>query len=61
MKPKRALVTLTIIFLFLLAFSAQAGKVYTWTDENGNLHITNTPPPKNAKVKDVLPYQQKNI
>ena len=59
MRPKRTLVALTMIFLFFLGFSAQAGKVYTWTDEQGNLHITNTPPPKDARVKDVMPYQQK--
>ena len=50
---------LAMVFLFILTFSAEAGKVYTWTDEHGNLHITNTPPPKQAKIKEVLPYQQK--
>jgi hypothetical protein len=59
MENKRIFVALAVILLFLLAFSVQAGNVYTWTDEQGNLHITNTPPPKDAKVKDVLPYQQK--
>jgi chromosome segregation ATPase len=59
MENKRILPVLAVILLFLLTFSAQAGKVYTWTDEHGNLHITNTPPPKQAKIKEVLPYQQK--
>jgi chromosome segregation ATPase len=59
MENKRVFVALAMILLFLLTVSAQAGKVYTWTDEHGNLHITNTPPPKQAKIKEVLPYQQK--
>ena len=36
-----------------------AGQVYTWTDENGNLHVTDTPPPPKSKVKDTLEYQEK--
>lgn len=36
-----------------------AGQVYTWTDENGNLHVTDTPPPPKSKVKDTLKYQEK--
>ncbi|MBW2436200.1 MAG: DUF4124 domain-containing protein [Deltaproteobacteria bacterium] len=35
------------------------GQVYTWTDENGNLHVTDTPPPARAKVKDTLEYEEK--
>jgi hypothetical protein len=43
----------------LIAASAelQAAEVYTWTDENGNLHITEDPPPKKAKLKDTIIYQ----
>jgi uncharacterized phage infection (PIP) family protein YhgE len=36
-----------------------AGQVYTWTDEDGNLHVTDTPPPAKSKVKDTLEYQEK--
>ncbi|MBW2486437.1 MAG: DUF4124 domain-containing protein [Deltaproteobacteria bacterium] len=36
-----------------------AGQVYTWTDENGNLHVTDTPPPSKSKIKDTLEYQEK--
>jgi len=36
-----------------------AGQVYTWTDENGNLHVTDTPPPPKSKIKDTLEYQEK--
>ncbi len=54
---------LPIIIGILLAgvFSSGliAGQVYTWTDENGNLHVTDTPPPPKSKVKDTLEYQEK--
>ena len=36
-----------------------AGQVYTWTDENGNLHVTDTPPPPESKVQDTLEYREK--
>ena len=51
---------LTWIFLMLLFFvtaDLSADKLYTWTDEKGNLHITEHPPPKNAKTMDVMTYQ----
>lgn len=51
-----------IIGILLLGFLSSeliAGQVYTWTDENGNLHVTDTPPPANSKVKDVLEYREK--
>ena len=56
MKKYPILMALAIIFTFVLTFSIDAGQVYTWTDEHGNLHITNSPPPKNAKIKE-LPVQ----
>jgi coenzyme F420-reducing hydrogenase alpha subunit len=34
-----------------------ADTVYTWTDENGKLHITQDPPPKKAKLKDKMDYE----
>jgi hypothetical protein len=37
-----------IIGILLVGFLSSgliAGQVYTWTDENGNLHVTDTPPP----------------
>ncbi len=53
--------TLAAILAFLLTFNAEAGQVYTWTDEHGNLHITDYPPPKSAKIKDVMQYQEKSV
>ena len=48
------------LFLGLLFFvnpNLSADKLYTWTDENGTLHITEDPPPKKAKTKDVMSYR----
>jgi glutaredoxin len=40
----------TVIFIVLLgaAFAASA-QLYRWTDENGRVHVTDTPPPPSAK------------
>jgi hypothetical protein len=51
---------LTGISLLVLLFTYSEGfadQVYTWTDRDGNLHITVEPPPQNARVKDVLQYE----
>jgi hypothetical protein len=48
---------LFLLMLFYTIPNVSADKLYTWTDENGNLHITETPPPKNAKTKDVMTYR----
>jgi glutaredoxin len=37
------------IFLALACASALAQQIYRWTDEKGRVHITDTPPPANAK------------
>ena len=52
----------SIIGILLVGFSGSgliAGQVYTWTDENGNLHVTDTPPPPKSRLKDTLEYQEK--
>jgi hypothetical protein len=46
--------------LLLLLFTNSevlADQVYTWTDKDGNMHITAEPPPQNARVKDVIKYE----
>jgi hypothetical protein len=30
--------------------------LYTWTDAKGRVHITDTPPPPDAKIKDVVEH-----
>jgi hypothetical protein len=48
---------LFLVLLFFVNNNLSADKLYTWTDANGNLHITENPPPNNAKTKDVITYQ----
>ena len=48
-----------ILSVGFLNSSLIAGEVYTWTDENGNLHVTDTPPPPKSKIKETLEYEEK--
>ena len=54
---KFLLMGISISLIFLANAALSADKLYTWTDENGNLHITQNPPPKNAKLDDVMTYK----
>ena len=40
--------------IFQSASGLRAGTIYTWTDKNGAVHITETPPPPGAAVEDAL-------
>ena len=51
---KSLLIGFGLILFFLMNSETFADQVYTWTDKDGNMHITAEPPPKNARVKDVL-------
>jgi hypothetical protein len=49
----------TAVFLLAGAAGSQAQqKVYTWTDDKGQLHITDHPPPVGATVEDVTTYRE---
>ena len=48
---------ISLMLLLFVTAELSADKLYTWTDEKGNLHITEHPPPKNAKTMDVMTYQ----
>lgn len=51
-------IVFTCLFLLMGLVSASlADKLYTWTDANGVTHITQTPPPANAKLRDIIPYE----
>ncbi len=52
-------IIICILLVGVFSSGLIAGQVYTWTDENGNLHVTDTPPPPKSKVKDTLEYQEK--
>jgi glutaredoxin len=41
--------TLLAALLTAGAASVQSQQIYRWTDENGRVHITDTPPPRSAK------------
>jgi len=43
-----------LILIFQSASGLWAGSIYTWTDKNGAVHITETPPPPGAAVEDAL-------
>jgi glutaredoxin len=47
---------LALIILFLLFQSATCAEYYKWEDENGNINITDYPPPAKSK-KTVKVYQ----
>ena len=49
-----------LIFCIFAASITGAQKLYTWTDEDGNLHITQDPPPKSARVEDVVKYRERS-
>ncbi len=57
---KFLIMTACILLVGFLNSSLIAGEVYTWTDENGNLHVTDTPPPPRSKIKDTLEYEEKS-
>jgi hypothetical protein len=49
--------SIIIIFFFATTGPLSADKVYTWTDKDGNVHITDQPPPKSAKISNVTTYK----
>ena len=48
----------SVIFAVLLGAACAAGaQLYRWTDENGRVHVTDTPPPasaKNVRKRDIV-------
>ena len=54
---KTVLAGISLLLLFWTTSEALADQVYTWTDKDGNMHITAEPPPKNARIKEVLKYE----
>ncbi len=59
MKPFTILVGLLLTLLAALSLNAQ--KLYTWTDENGVVHLADQPPPEIERVEDVevIKYEEK--
>jgi predicted RNase H-like nuclease (RuvC/YqgF family) len=54
---KRLGTTVQVLWVILgLLSPAAAGEVYTWTDADGNIHITDKPPKEGAPVDSVIRY-----
>ncbi|MGA9479302.1 MAG: DUF4124 domain-containing protein [Desulfobacterales bacterium] len=45
-----------LIVVFLFAATVPADELYTWTDSKGVTHISRTPPPPDARHKEVIEY-----
>lgn len=52
---------LSLLLLFFANTEVFAAQVYTWTDKDGNMHITAEPPPRNARIKDVIEYEPRSV
>jgi hypothetical protein len=55
MKMGWATIQVLLAILTLLS-SVIAGEVYTWTDADGNIHITDRPPKDRSQVESVIRY-----
>ena len=49
MIPSMVRLRCAIVLLLAVASSAAFAQIYRWTDQNGKVHITDTPPPPGAK------------
>jgi hypothetical protein len=47
----------TIINIFLFTSVLNAGELYYWSDKNGGIHITDTPPPQGTEHKETIKYK----
>jgi len=56
---KYIIATSIVLFGLCIASLPGAQKLYTWTDENGVLHITDQPPPQKAQIEDVMTYKER--
>jgi len=52
----RIALLLVCLFIWLPASGLHADTIYTWRDQKGNLHITDTPPPAKARVVETVQY-----
>jgi predicted RNase H-like nuclease (RuvC/YqgF family) len=48
---------LLLVGLFYLSEPAEAGKIYTWVDGNGNVNIDDRPPADSSVVKTIIHYR----
>ena len=51
---------INVIFVLLMLLQpAFAGEVYTWTDADGNIHLTDRPPQDSSQVESVIRYSNR--
>ena len=51
------IVLFTILISGFWLLTGSADRLYTWKDKNGVTHISEEPPPENARLKDVIDYK----
>ena len=52
-------ISIPLLILWLWCINLDAGKIYTWTDQNGITHITEKSPPATGKLEAVIEYTPK--
>jgi methyl-accepting chemotaxis protein len=52
-------ICISLLILWFWCLNLNAGKIYTWTDQNGVTHITEKPPPATGKLEAVIDYTPK--
>jgi hypothetical protein len=59
MKP--FIIGIGLFFALLIGSSLNAQKIFTWTDQNGVIHLSDQPPPEKDRAKDVevMKYEEK--
>jgi clan AA aspartic protease (TIGR02281 family) len=50
-----------LVGCLLLGLHVHAGEMYRWVDEQGRLHLTDTPPPSSSVPQDLKVYRQSYI
>ena len=58
---KSLMIAAGLVLTLLTGFSLNAQRIYTWTDENGVVNLSDQPPPETGKVDDieVITYEEK--
>ena len=59
MKP--FIITISFFIAVFIGSNLNAQKIYTWTDQNGVIHLSDQPPPEKYRAKDieVMRYEEK--
>ena len=59
---KMLLLTIQALVVWVILIGpGVAGVVYTWTDKDGNIHITDRPPTDEARMDSVIRYSDRDV